>query len=223
MSLAGLLNDSMERWAREHVWTMLPGRVEKVDLSKGAVDVLPLVKDYDEDEEGNVTAVSLPVVPNVPLVQPGGGGKRLTLPVAVGDVVLLWFARRSLDKWKTYGGEVDPDDRRMFNISDAIAFPCGKLSFNAPWQTADANVVTVGSDDGAADWVARAGEVKAELTALRNTVNALVTAFNANTASLIAHVHPSNGVVSAQLTALSTASAPAVVNDMNSETVKVLG
>jgi hypothetical protein len=132
---------------REHAYTALPGRVERFDESKNAADVKPLIKDYDPQEDGSTRIVSLPIVPNVPILQLVGGGFRTTYPIAVGDTVLLVFARRSLDKWKAYGGEVDPADRRLFNLSDAVAIP-GLLPFSAAWSGTSTTAMTAGKDGG---------------------------------------------------------------------------
>jgi len=147
LPLAGLLSDALEAWMRENVFTALPGRVESFDASKCSADVKPLIKDYRTKEDGTVQLVSIPVVPGVPVVMAGGGGFRTTYPVAAGDTVLLVFARRSLDKWKSYGGEVDPADTRMFNPSDAVAIS-GLLPFNAPWSGISTSAMTAGKDGG---------------------------------------------------------------------------
>jgi hypothetical protein len=38
-----------------------------------------------------------------------------------GDTCLLVFSQRSLDRWKSQGGRVTPDDGRKHALSDAIA------------------------------------------------------------------------------------------------------
>lgn len=183
LSLAGLLNDAIERWVTERVYTALPGRVERFDEIKNAVDVKPLTREPVELEDGSTVYESLPVIPNVPLMQFGMGGMRITFPAAQGDTVLLIFARRSLDKWKTYGGDVETD-ARLFNLSDAVAIP-GLLPFASPWKGTSRTDMTMGKDGGpqihvtaseiklggseATDKVATAEKVLAELNALKST------------------------------------------------------
>lgn len=99
----------------------LPGRVEKYDDATQRADVLPLLKDTFPGEDGADEVVPLPVLPGVPVIFPGAGGYRVKLPLAAGDVVLLVFSDRSLDKWKAVGGEVDPIDLRQHHLSDAVA------------------------------------------------------------------------------------------------------
>src|SRR5262249_11851944 len=87
----------------------LPGRVEQYDATKQSVDVAPLLKNPFEDQTGALQTESLPVVPGVPVIFPGGGGFRITFPVAAGDTGLLVFSDRSLDRWLAGdGSEVDP-------------------------------------------------------------------------------------------------------------------
>lgn len=99
----------------------MPGRVEKYDAAKQFAKVKPLLQALQRNADGSTTSVSLPVVNNVPVLFPQGGGLQLRLPVAKGDIVLLVFCDRSLDKWKSKGGEVDPVDLRQHHLSDAVA------------------------------------------------------------------------------------------------------
>jgi len=116
------------------VRTAMPGQVIKYDLKKQAVDVQPLLRHAYDD--GSV--LDLPVVYNVPVVFPRAGEAFLALPIKKGDGVLLIFSDRSLDKWKSSGGKVDPEDVRSHNISDAVAIP-GFYPFNAAAKIPNAN------------------------------------------------------------------------------------
>jgi hypothetical protein len=158
----------------------IPAKVTRVDLAKGQLDVQPLVKDLRELEDGNIEAVSVPVVTNVPVVWPGAGGFRLTFPIAAGDIVLLVFSDRSLDVWLAKGGEVDPADPRRHALSDAVAIP-GIRPFSAPWTGAASDGATLGKDggtqvkvtngvielDGADEPVALADSIETLLTQIR--------------------------------------------------------
>ena len=68
--------------------------------------------------------MSMPILNNVPILFP----KNISFPIEQGDYVLLLFSERSIDLWLNEGGIVTPDDRRKFNLSDAIAIP-GLKSF----------------------------------------------------------------------------------------------
>lgn len=118
----------------------LPARVERFDPVKRSVDVKPLLREPVEDGE----AISLPVITNVPVAYPMGGGYELTFPLAKGDPVLLVFSDRSLDRWLAKGGEVDPVDLRGHALSDAVAIP-GVESFANVKPADDTNMVVGGT------------------------------------------------------------------------------
>ena len=151
-TFAELLNLLAER-AAGSIRVGLPGRVERYDSAKQLADVQPLVADQYEAEDGTPTAVRLPVITNVPVIFQGAGGMRITFPVQVGDTVWIMFSDRSLDAWLDQGGETQPTDPRRHHLSDAVCFP-GLHSNNKPWSGAESGVITLGSDSGAADFVA---------------------------------------------------------------------
>ena len=105
------------------VHTAIPAEVRRYDAAKRLCDAAPLIRSSYTDETGAIVVEALPVVPNVPIVFPGGGGFSLTFPIEVGDVVLLVFSEASLDKWLSQGGTVDPLDERRHALADAIAIP----------------------------------------------------------------------------------------------------
>jgi hypothetical protein len=97
------------------------GRIERFDPVKQVADVKPLLKDSVEGEDGQEIVESLPVISNVPVHFPGGGGFAETWPVAVGDLCSLVFTDRSIDRWFSNGGEVDPVDLSRHLLSNATA------------------------------------------------------------------------------------------------------
>ena len=118
LNTADLLNKAMDN-KLAGIHTCLPGKIEKYDPATCKADVKPLLR----KRWFGGTALSMPVIANVPVVFPRAGSAALTFPISVGDGVLLIFAERSLDKWLSDGGEVTPDDPRKFDLSDAIAIP----------------------------------------------------------------------------------------------------
>jgi len=123
------------------VHTSLPARVVRYDAARCLVDAAPLVRAPVVDEQGRVTYTQLPVVPNVPVAFPQGGGFRLTFPIAVGDTVWLSFSEASLERWLQFGGEVSPEDPRRFALTDAVALPGVRA-------LAGGDAVTAASEDG---------------------------------------------------------------------------
>lgn len=81
-----------------------------------------------------------PVIENVPVMFPRAGDFFLTYPLANGDPCLVIFSERSLDLWKSVGGQLTPDDPRKFDISDAIIIP-GLYSFNQKLEGVSGNDV----------------------------------------------------------------------------------
>lgn len=128
--------------------TQLPARVERYDPGRQLVDVVPLLLGQFEDDDEGVLVQALPVITNVPVVFPGSGGYRLTFPVQAGDTVWLSFGERSIDEWKTLGGQVSPADPRQHALSDAVAL-VGLRDGQHPWSGAAQDHATLGADGGA--------------------------------------------------------------------------
>lgn len=129
MDRAQLLNDNEEafRLAFEGrqvgMWTALPGIVTAVDFATSTCTVQPALTASIEDENENVVPVNLPLLVNVPIVFPGVNGFVLTLPLVIGDEVLVVFASRCIDSWWQSGGIQAPMESRMHDLSDGFAFP----------------------------------------------------------------------------------------------------
>jgi hypothetical protein len=116
-SPADILRDCIESCLRE-VHTAMPGIVVSYDASTNKAKIQPaLNKRYIVDPK------PLPALEDVPVMFMGGSSFNVTFPVKAGDYVLLIFMERSIDLWKSVGGQITPDDRRMFHLSDAIAIP----------------------------------------------------------------------------------------------------
>lgn len=98
--------------------TAFPGVVQAFDGS-GAADVQPAILVERPGEQPKPG----PMLLNVPVLFPGGGGFRLAFPLREGDEVLVICSQRSLDRWKATGGVVEAGDRRQFALSDAVAIP----------------------------------------------------------------------------------------------------
>jgi phage baseplate assembly protein gpV len=131
------------------VWTAQPGVLTKVsDLAgKITVDVQPVVQGKVRTPDGVTTLVNLPVIPDVPVVFPRGGGYVLTFPVAVGDEVLIVHAARNIDGWWQQGGIQPPFDSRMHDITDAFVVP-GPYSQKTKFSGLSATTAQWRSEDG---------------------------------------------------------------------------
>ena len=102
------------------LWTALPGIITAVDYTKFTVRVQPAIMGKTEDAEGVQTDVQLPMLVDVPVLFPNGGGWHLTCPIQVNDECLVVFASRCIDAWWQNGGVQKPMELRMNDLSDGF-------------------------------------------------------------------------------------------------------
>jgi len=121
--------------AFEDVHTCMPGRIESYSFKTQKATVKPLLKKVYLD--GDV--LDLPVLGNVPVIFPRTKTSGITFPINKGDKCLLIFSERSLEQWYLSGDNIEPGDRRRYDLSDAIAIP-GLFSF------AEKNIQTNNND-----------------------------------------------------------------------------
>lgn len=135
------LNDAIKAaldYRLNNLHTCLPAEIISYDFTTQKALVQPLLNKVwasgsnstpTNGQSANMLSTPMPVLDNVPVVFPRSGGAGLTFPVNSGDTCLLVFCERSLDLWLTVGGQVNPDDNRKFDLSDAIAI-MGIFPFN---------------------------------------------------------------------------------------------
>lgn len=119
-SWAQVILDAFEARLCE-VHTAIPGKVEKYDKLKGVADIQPLLKRKFKDGE----VVDLPICNQVPVCFPRTTTSYIHLPIKKGDVGLLIFSERSVDRYKNLGGSQDPQDPRKHSLSDGFFIPGG--------------------------------------------------------------------------------------------------
>ena len=103
------------------IWTALPGIVDSFNAGAVTVSVQPAIKGEVRDKDGKTSHVNLPLLVDVPVVFPRGGGFTMTFPIAKGDECLVVFASRCIDGWWQEGGTQPALDQRMHDLSDAFA------------------------------------------------------------------------------------------------------
>ncbi len=106
---------------RAGIWTALPGIIQSFDASKLTAVVLPAIQGTVTAPDGSTKNVPLPLLPDVPVCFPRGGGCTLTFPVAAGDECLVVFSSRCIDSWWQSGGAQVPFEPRMHDLSDGFA------------------------------------------------------------------------------------------------------
>lgn len=104
------------------MWTALPGIIQSFDPAKMTAVVQPAIKGVQIKKDGKNEQITMPLLPDVPVVFPGGGGVTLTFPVKKGDECLVVFASRSIDGWWQQSGVQPQVEARMHDLSDAFAF-----------------------------------------------------------------------------------------------------
>ena len=140
---------ALMRGMKQGFWTAAPAIVEAVDLDRQTVTVQPTIKEQIALDDGTLTSVPLPLLPDVPIVFPAGGGYSLTFPIQPGDECLVVFADRCIDAWWQSGGVQEQADQRMHDLSDGIAI-FGPRSQPRKLSGVSAEAVQLRSDDGTA-------------------------------------------------------------------------
>lgn len=143
---------------QSRIWTALPCVVQAFPAASGLdpmmLDAQPLIAGSYLNSKGQTVTLQMPLLVDVPVQFPSGGGATLTFPIKKGDECLVTFSARCIDAWWQLGagtgsspGQVPPD-ARMHNLSDGIAhvgIRSKKRSF-----VVDPNFAQLRTDDGAA-------------------------------------------------------------------------
>lgn len=105
------------------IWTALPGIVQAVDFTTATCTVQTSINGVVANPDGTFQYVQIKPLIFVPIVFPKGGGFVITLPIAVGDEVLVVIASRCIDSWWQLGGVQNPLEIRMHDLSDGFCIP----------------------------------------------------------------------------------------------------
>ncbi|EKN3638181.1 Gp138 family membrane-puncturing spike protein, partial [Yersinia enterocolitica] len=88
----------------------MPGIIQSFDADTVTCTVLPAIKGNDSGVSGDRESADLPLLVDVPVIFPRGGGCTLTFPIKAGDECLLIFSDRCIDFWWQNGGVQEPVD-----------------------------------------------------------------------------------------------------------------
>lgn len=125
----------------------LPGIVQSFDPATCTCTVQPAISGQGVDEKGQIQSAPLPLLMDVPVIFPRGGGCTITFPVKAGDECLVVFSDRCIDFWWQNGGVQEPVDPRQHDLSDAFAF-VGPQSQAQKISGISTTSVQVRTDDG---------------------------------------------------------------------------
>lgn len=151
-SLAGGEQQAMKTLS-DSIFSMLrvslPGIIESYDPIANTCTVQPAITGQVADAAGNFKSAPLPLLVDVPVVFPRGGGCTITFPVKAGDECLVVFSDRCIDFWWQNGGVQEPVDPRQHDLSDAFAF-IGPQSQAEVIGNISTSTLQMRTDDGAA-------------------------------------------------------------------------
>jgi len=135
--------------ALSDLWTASPGIVQTTSLGKDGqltATVQPAVMAKQLAPDGSRKDVALPLLVDVPIVYPRGGGYSLTFPVAKDDEVLVVFGARCIDNWWQSGGVQPQHELRFHDLSDGFAI-AGPFSQKTKIEVSD-KTTQLRSNDG---------------------------------------------------------------------------
>lgn len=164
------------------VHTNIPGIVEAFDAGKGTVDVQPAVNRVEERLNGSRISKPFPVIRNVPIAYPAGGGYVIRWPLVPGDMVELRFSEKDTALFRSTGQRSDPQFLRKHDISYPTAWPCEIRLSQAQASPAEiADAMQIDGPSGlvvgkplTAQPVAMAPAVDTLIADLKNAINAWV-------------------------------------------------
>lgn len=126
----------------------LPCVVAEFDPARMTVRAAPAIKARVLGDLGWESA-EMPLLLDVPVVFPGGGGFALTFPVLPGDECLVVFADRCIDSWWQSGGVQEQAAHRLHSLSDGFALVGVRSLPNVLAGGVHAGGAELRSDDGA--------------------------------------------------------------------------
>lgn len=173
--------------------TSMPGVVVSYDPTTQTADVQPVVKRPIRSYSDELVHEKLPVVHNVPIEWPGGGGFAMIFPVQPGNHVWLIFSEAATARWRETGQISEPGDQRRHDLSYACAITIRgpNASALAPLSPAsearmDCPNPFVFGAQGAAQFVALSNKVDAAMDLIKSHVHPTAMGPSGTAASLLA-------------------------------------
>jgi hypothetical protein len=135
------------------LYTCLPGIVQSYDQTTKRAQVLPAI----ERTFTTGGSQALPVLVDVPVVFPSGGGFTVTMPMKKGDGVLLIFSQRGITNFKKTFTQALPDSDSLLSLKDSIAIAgFGALNITP----SSSSGATMQSEDGNNAIIVETGKVE---------------------------------------------------------------
>lgn len=175
---------------RHALHTTMPGLVVNYNATTQRADIQPVIRAINGGDT-DAAPEDHPLIPNVPVRFPRGGGFMVTFPLVPGDHVDLHFQEADASAWRTSGQTSDPLQTVRHSMSFAYATPGACTEDDTPVDTSTTDLI-IGKDNsvyqvrihpsggspyialgkGATDFVALASLVNARLDAIQTKFNA---------------------------------------------------
>lgn len=156
---------ALEGW-QAGIWTALPCTIVSFNAATMTCQAQPLLQGSVRQQDGTIVTVNMPLLLDVPVIFPGGGGFTLTFPIAAGDEALVVFASRCIDSWWQLGPSTDPAgpgrpqaEIRMHDLSDGFAI-VGPRSLPRALSSVSTTATQLRSDDGATMVEVSSGKIR---------------------------------------------------------------
>ncbi|MCC3717985.1 hypothetical protein LLP99_16945 [Rouxiella badensis] len=142
------LDAALAKTIKAELRVAMPGIIQSFDPQAMTCTVQPAILGTTTDATGVSQSSPLPLLLDVPVIFPRGGGVTMTFPIQAGDECLLIFGDRCIDFWWQSGGMQEPVDNRQHDLSDAFAI-VGPQSQAQKINNVSTESVQLRSDDGA--------------------------------------------------------------------------
>lgn len=179
--------------AIERLRISYPYAVKTFNKDTGLASLTPLIRVKNSD--GSIS--DLPVLEEVLVSFPSGGGYHFVFPLVEGDEGTVITSSRSMTQWVESGDpKAEPEGRRVSSLTDATFIP-GIKSRKNPRVELQLGVLSLGSDDGdlevviqgspvrigsttADDAVAKSVPVTSDLTKVATDLKSIQTALSSH-------------------------------------------
>jgi hypothetical protein len=113
------ITDNAALVASRDLRVSMPGKFISFNAGTQTASVQPQISAVLDDG----SPLTMPVLVDVPVQFPRGGGFCVTFPIKAGDECLIVIADRCIDGWFATGGISPPLEYRMHDLSDGFAIP----------------------------------------------------------------------------------------------------
>lgn len=117
-----ILLETIQRGVMEQINCAKVGTIQSFNATlQEATIAIAFTQVTSVSPTGVKTFAQYPLLVNVPVMFPQGGGFALTFPIAAGDECIVIFNDRQIDNWLATGAGQPPSLGRVHDLSDGIA------------------------------------------------------------------------------------------------------